>query len=111
MDFPFLCLGIFFSLFSVIALVYGSTRKKGDVTRSPAASRKLFQRLAGLVFSDHLRGEFFVTLMLSTTLVLSGAALLFSLSLSFTLSALALGCLSVLSGLAVQFPGRHHPYD
>ena len=109
MGFPFLCLGIFFSLFSIIALVYGSTRNKGDVTCSPAASRWLFQRLAGLVCSDYLRGEFFVTLMVSATLVLSGAALLFSLSLNFTPPALALGCLSVLSGLAVQFLEGYRP--
>ena len=109
MGFPFLCLGVLLSFFSIIAFVSCSTRKKGDVACSPAVSSRRFQRLAGLVFSDHLRGGFFVALMLSTALVLSGAALLFSLSLSFTPSALALGCLSVLSGLGVQFSGRHHP--
>ena len=43
MGFPYLCLGIFLALFSIIAFVYYSMREKGDVTCSPAASRRLFQ--------------------------------------------------------------------
>jgi hypothetical protein len=109
MGFPYLCLGIFLSLFSIVAFVYCSTREKGNVTCSPAASRRLFQRLADRVFSDYFRGGFFVTLLLSTTLVLLGAALLFSLSLSFTWSALALGCLSALGGPGILLLGRHRP--
>lgn len=109
MGFPYLCLGIFLALFSVIAFVYYSMREKGDVACSPAASRRLFQCLADRVFSDYFRGGFFVTLLLSTTLVLLGAALLFSLSLSFTPSALALGCLSALGGPGILLLGEHRP--
>jgi len=109
MGFPFLCLGIIFCLFGLIALVSCSARQPRDSTRSPAASNRLFRCLADLVFSDHLRGGFFVALLLSTALVLSGAGLLFSLSLRFTWSALALGCLSMLSGLGIPFLDGHHP--
>lgn len=108
MSFPFLCLGIVFSIFSLMALLVSSRRRPHDVPRSPTVPSRLLGHLSGLLFSDHLRGEFFVALLLSTALMLSGAGLLFSLSLSFTWSALALGCLSLLSGLGVLFPGRYH---
>ena len=109
MNFPFLCLGILLALFSTIGCVYCSTRKKVDVSHSPAVSSRLFQHLAGKVLSDYLRGWFFVSLLLSMTLVLFGAALLFSLSLRFTPSALALGCLSVVDGLDILLLGMHRP--
>lgn len=109
MGFPYLCLGIFLSLFSIVAFVHRSTREKGNAACSPAASSKQFQRCAGIVFSDYFRGEFFVTLLLSATLVLLGAALLFSLSLNFTPAALALGCLSALGGPGILLLGRRRP--
>ena len=104
MSFPFLCLGIVFSLFSLMALFFSSGQRPHDVPRSPSAPGRLIRHCADLLFSDHLRGEFFIALLLSTALVLSGAGILFSLSLSFTWPALALGCLSLLSGLGVLFP-------
>ena len=109
MNFPFLCLGILLALFSTIAWVYCSTRKKVNVSHSPAVSSRPFQHLAGQVLSDYLRGWFFVSLLLSMTLVLFGAALLFSLSLRFTPSALALGCLSVVDGLDILLLGMYRP--
>ena len=109
MGFPFLCLGIVCSLFSLLALLVSSRRRPHDVPRLPTASGRLLRHCADLLFSEHLHGEFFVALLLSTALLLSGAGLLFSLSLSFTWPALALGCLSLLSGLAVLFPRRQHP--
>ena len=109
MNFPFLCLLILLSLFSSIAWLFRSMHKQGDGVFSPAASSKLFQRLPGLIFSDYLRGWFFVSLLLEIPLVLFGAALLFSLSLSFTWSALALGCLSVLDGLGILLLGMRRP--
>lgn len=109
MNFPFLCLLMLLSLFSIIAWLFRSTRKPGDGAFSPVASNKLFQHLPSLVLSDYLSGWFFVTLLLSMTLVLFGAALLFSLSLSFTWSALALGGLSVVDGLGILLLGMHRP--
>ena len=109
MNFPFLCLLILLSLFSTIAWLFRSTHKQGDGVFSPVASSKLFGHLPGLIFSDSLRRWFFVSLLLSMTLVLFGAALLFSLSLSFTWSALALGGLSVVDGLLILLLGMHRP--
>lgn len=108
-DFPFLCLLILLSLFSILPFLFRSSRKKGDGVLSPAASRTPFQHVTSLVLSDYLRGWFLLSLLLSMTLVLLGAALLFSLSLSFTWSALALGCLSVLSGLLILLLGGNRP--
>ena len=65
--------------------------------------------LTGLVFSDYLRGWFAVSLLLSMTLVLFGAALLFSLSLSFTWSSASLGGLSVLDGLLILLLAMYRP--
>ena len=109
MNFPFLCLLILLSLFSSIAWLFRSTHKQGDGAFSPVASSKLVQHLFGLVFSDYLRGWFAVSLLLSMTLVLFGAALLFSLSLSFTPSAASLGCLSVVDGLGILLLGMYRP--
>ena len=107
MGFPLLCLGTLLSLFSIIPFLFRSMHKQGDGVLSPAASSKLFQHLTSLVLSDYLRGWFFASLLLSMTLVLLGAVLLFSLSLSFSWSALALGCLSVLDGLGVLLLGGY----
>jgi hypothetical protein len=79
--------------------------KQGDGTLLPAACSRQLQHLTRQVFSDYLRGWFFITLLFSMTLILLGAALLFSLSLSSTWSALALGCLSVLDGLGMLLSG------
>ena len=81
MNFPFLCFLMLLSLFGTIAWLFRSTRKPCDGAFSPVASSKLFGHLTGLVFSDYLRGWFFVSLLLEIPLVLFGAALLFSLSL------------------------------
>ena len=99
MDFPFLCLGILFSLFNIIFFCLSSMHKQGDEFSFLAAPRGRFQHLSSLVFSDYFRGRFLVSLLFSMMLVLLGAALLFSLSLSSSWSALALGGLSVLGGL------------
>ncbi len=61
--------------------------------------------------SEYLRRWFFVTLLLSMMLVLLGAALLFSLPLSFIWSALALGCLSILAGLSLLLFCGYHPLN
>ena len=108
-DFPFLCLLILLTLFSLLPLLFRFTRKKGDGVLSPAAARTLFQHVTSLVLSDYLGGWFLLSLLLSMMLVLLGSALLFSLSLSFTWSALALGCLSVLSGLLILLLGGNRP--
>ena len=109
MNFPFLCFLILLSLFSTIAWLFRSTHKQGDGAFLPVASSKRFQHLTSLIFSDYLRGWFSVSLLLSMTLVLFGAALLFSLSQIFTWSALALGCLSVVDGLGILLLGMHRP--
>jgi len=70
--------------------LFCSKHKQGDGVFSPVASSKLFQHLPGLVFSDSLRGWFFVSLLLEIPLVLFGAALLFSLSLYLVGSSLGL---------------------
>lgn len=111
MDFPFLCLFILLSLFGIIAVLFDSTRKQGGDGRLRTASSKLFTPFLGLVFSDYFRGWFAVSLLLSTTLVLLGTALLFSLSLSFAWPVLALGCLSLLGGLLIPLLGGGSPRD
>ncbi len=109
MNSPFPCFLILLSLFSIFAWLFRSMHKPGDGVFSPVASSKRFQHLPNLVFSDYLRGCFFGSLLLSMTLVLFGAALLFSLSLSFTWSAASLGCLSVLDGLLILLPAMYRP--
>ena len=105
MDFPFPCLLILLSLFGSMVWAFHSRQRRSSGVLSSTTFSRLFEHLISLVLSDYLRGWLVVSLLLAILLILLGAALLVSLSLSFAWSALALGCLDLLGGLLVLLLG------
>jgi len=102
MGFPFSCLLILLTIFSIGACVPLFARKSGALFSGRAAR---LQQLTTLILSTEIRGWFVLSLFLSSTLIVVGAALVFSLSFGINWSALVLGCLSIFLGLGVLLLG------
>jgi hypothetical protein len=102
MGFPFSCLLILLTIFSIGAYVPLFARKSEALFSGRAAR---LQQLATLILSTEIRAGFVLSLFLSSPLIIFGAALTFSLSFGFNWSALVLGCLSILLGLGILLLG------
>jgi hypothetical protein len=102
MGFPFFCLLIVLTILSVGSCVPLLVRKSGALFSGRAAR---FQHLTTLILSTEIRGWFVLSLFLSSTLIVIGAALVFSLSLGINWSALVLGCLSLFLGFGILLLG------
>jgi hypothetical protein len=101
MGFPFFCFFLLLTLFSVGASLPFLVPKHSTLFSWCAVAGRRFQPFATLLLSTEIRAWFVLSLFLFSTLILMGAALLFSLSLGFDWSALVLGCLSLLLGLGI----------
>lgn len=102
MGFPFFCLLIVLTILSVGSCVPLFVRKSGALFSGRAAR---FQHLTTLILSTEIRGWFVLSLFLSSTLIVIGAALVFSLSLGINWSAPVLGCLSLFLGFGILLLG------
>ena len=108
-NFPFFCLGLLFVIFSILSFFRRSTLQKGQSIFWYVASSPRVQHFVTLMFPEYLAGRFFVSLLVCTVLILTGAALLFSLSSGFAWSILALGCLCILLGPGILLLGLRRP--
>jgi hypothetical protein len=104
MSFPFFCLLIVLAIFSIGSGVPLFVRKSGALFSGRTAR---FQQLTTWILSTEIRGWFVLSLFLSSTLIVAGAALVFSLAFGMNWSALVLGCLSLFLGLGILLLGLH----
>ncbi|BCL80926.1 hypothetical protein ccbrp13_33910 [Ktedonobacteria bacterium brp13] len=108
MGFPFFCLLILLTIltiFSIVSFLPTFARKSGDHFFGSAVFGRQLQPPATIIESTYLCGRFYLSLFLSSTLILVGAVLLFSFSFGFTWSALILGCLSIFLGIGILLLG------
>ena len=111
MGFPFFCFFLLLTLFSIGFCLPFLLPRRSNLFSGRAAAYRRLQRITALLLSTEIRIGFVLSLFLFLVLILMGTALLFSLSLGFDWSALVLGCLSLLLGLAILLLGLRQTRD